>query len=88
MLKYQNLFVDDVQQVNIIVQNVLNYLDKVVVMNVLNQLKTVELLIVVDDQMIYLMIHKHLHLYLYLFLDYLNVLNIFQPKESKIVFLV
>jgi hypothetical protein len=81
MLKYQDLFVDDVQQVNIIVQNALNCLDKVVVMNVLNQLMVVELLIAVYYQMIYLMTHIHLHLSLYQFLDYLNVLNIFQPKE-------
>jgi hypothetical protein len=73
MLKYQDVFVDDVQQGNIIVQNVLNHLDKVVVMN---QLMMIELLIVVYVQMIYLMIRKHLHLYRYL----LNVLNIFQPK--------
>jgi len=81
MLKYQDLFVDDVQQVNIIVQNVLKCLDKVVVMNVLNQLMVVELLIAVYYQMIYLMTHIHLHLSLYQFLDYLNVLNTFQPKE-------
>jgi hypothetical protein len=56
------LFVDDVQQVNIIVQNVLNYLDNVVVMMELIQLMVVELLIVEFDPMIYLMNHKDLHL--------------------------
>jgi hypothetical protein len=50
-------------------------------MNVLNQLMMVELLIARHDQMIYPMIHKHLRLYQYLFLDYLNVLNIFQPER-------
>ena len=47
----------------------------------MNHLMVVELLIAVHDQMIYPMIHKHLHLYQYLFLDYLNALNIFQPKQ-------
>ena len=60
----------NVLQVNIIVQNVLNHLDKVVVMN---------LLMMNDDQMRYRMIHKPLHQYQYL----LNVLNIFQPKKKN-----
>jgi hypothetical protein len=79
------LFVDDVQQGNIIVQNVLNCLDNVVEMMELIQLMVVESLIVEFDPMINLMNHKHLH---QIMLDqsqefhYLNVLNIVQPKSK------
>jgi len=53
---------DDVQQVNTIVQNVLNYLDNAVdVMMELIPLMVVEWLYVELDPMINPMNHKHLH---------------------------
>ncbi len=75
---------DDVQQVNTIVQNVLNYLDNAVDVRMeLIPLMVVEWLCVELDPMINPMNHKHLHpimWYQYQEFHYLNVLNIVQPK--------